>query len=143
MALPKVTFTRVENFLKSEELNFGRDDDNDIVVGFDGLTFFITVQEDLLRLSGWWHAQLGNDDAVGRAVSAANSLNQDLVMPKTVVAGSGPSIIFENSLKTATGMTDEQLGSFIVTSFQSSFMAAERLAADLPDLAPVVEEENN
>ncbi|MBI8989452.1 YbjN domain-containing protein [Corynebacterium meridianum] len=140
MALPKVTHARVESFLTGEGLNFGRDDDDDIVVGFDGLTFFITVQEDLLRVSGWWHAELTDDDAVGRALAAANALNQDLVAPKTVIGGTRPSIIFENALKTTAGRTDEQLGAFLVMSLRTSFMVAERLATDLPDLAPAAEE---
>ncbi|MBI8999417.1 YbjN domain-containing protein [Corynebacterium sp. CCM 9185] len=143
MALPMVTHARVESFLRSEELNFDRDEDGDIVVGFQDIIFFITIEDNLLRVAGWWRGELTDDDAVERAVTAANMLNRDLVIPKTVVAGNGPNVIFENALQTSEGLTDDQLNAYLVGSLQSSFHAASKLAEDLPDLLPATEEEDN
>lgn len=142
MALPQVTDARVEKVLNSEGLNFDRDDDGDFIVGFDYFVIYIHIDDNFLRLSALWRVELPDDETIDRAATAANALNQRLAMPKTVIGGPGPYVIFESSLASEAGLTDEQLEGFIVHTFYATFAAEDLLVADLPDLAPErVEEE--
>ena len=141
MAVPRVTDARVENYLTGKGLSFFRDNDDDIVVGYEEIFFFFTIGEDLLRIAGWRRGKLKDDE--GRAAAAANALNTAMVMPRTVISGDGNNIVFENVVDTATGLTDEQLGTFIDVAFEVSFRAADRIDEEFPGLVQPVEEGGN
>ena len=141
MTLPRVTDTRVENYLTSKGLSFFRDGDGDIVVGYEEIFFFFTLGEDLLRIAGYWRGKLKDDE--GRAAAAANALNTEMVMPRTFVSGDGNNIVFENVVDTILGLTDEQLGTFIDVAFEVSFRAADRIDEEFPGLLQPVEEGDN
>ena len=140
MSLPQLTRTRVENALKSNDWNYHIDDDGDVACGFYNIAFFLTIDEALLRVSGWWRGELKSDEHLSKAMEWANQKNADVLMPKTVLAGDPRCIIFENSVFTPEGISDEQLNTFILDSFGLSDVLSNELAEIFPDIAPKEEE---
>ena len=136
MAFPQVTASRIENILAQENLHFELNNEGDFLLGFDYFVIYIHLADNLLRVSAVWRTALSDEQKLLQATIAANQLNKLLAMPKTVIAGPGPFVIFETALPIGIGYSDKQLKTFIIDSFRCSFAAENMLANHMPEIAP-------
>lgn len=129
MEYPAVTQERLEQALTELNLNFGRDDDGDTILGFEELLCFFTVSD--INFIGWanWMGGAKTDEDIADLYLAVNEVNKEVPMVRTRVIESEGSAFPQGFalFPVPDGASDEQLKSMVDYFFHASHMMAHLL----------------
>lgn len=143
--LQPVSKERITKLFDEADVNYGFDDDGDVIAGFGpGMFWFMVTgaDKDILRLQSRWRATIPADQ-FDRVVSMANEFNGSHYFPRCFVQrnSDGETIAFTDLVADCThGITDDQLNIYLSAMTGTSNQFFEVLAEAYPELAATIEE---
>lgn len=141
--LSKDRFIRL---FKANDINYGTDDDGDIVAGFGpGLFWFMATGSDgdVLRIQSRWMATVPADQ-FDRVVQLGNDFNSTHYFPRCFAqrTDEGEVMAFCDVVADCTsGITDEQLDVYLSAATSTANQYYEVLAQEYPELAAALDTE--
>ena len=139
MALPAVTTQRIEAVLKDEELEYGVDDDNEVLRALSTPTSFTASLRTLscCSFTATGGQRLADSDLVARLREFIKDKNSDIYLPKLTMVFLDDGLLrvgYEYSAPVGGGLTDEQLHNTIIAVFGTTFSVLEELEQAFPEL---------
>lgn len=137
---------RFRRAFDASDVNYGTDDDGDLVAGFGpGIFWFMVTgaEKDILRIQSRWMATLPADQ-LGRVIELGNEFNASHYFPRCFAQlnAEGEVLAFCDIIADCTyGITDDQLEVYLSAATSTANQYYEVLAEEYPELAASIESE--